>query len=626
MHILLFHNIIEHQLIDRNNKGKQSEKKKTNKQRMSTLKKSDFEQQFAGFSKVSKAIDAKDQTQFEKLSFALRRTKSNSLYNTGFKKDQRPRGQRRFSYNDRFSYQNKSDSIYVVSIPIIPRDFLSVKDDNNLFLQKPDKYIDYLSFNWEIWDLLMTWKFLLKWKQFLNSEFVWFTNNMKNLHIIIRLENIIWRLYFKFHSGIENRTLVNSQNLINFEYNWIKDNELCWLYGPLILYKNNFESPTYNAIDQNTNKSVHSLNRKIKPILKKEKIDRIMLKNSLWKLNQLKLVLSTETVTTATVSECCSSESSESISYSQSKYMINSLSLLEEIPKITSILKNSSCCNTNKSADNSKRRHIKFNNIVKQCAPISNSVSPGASLLTIRYLSNTCLNIYPENDDDSSQRDEKNNAVSHNFKTVNNYSYKYGYDYNSVYTKNIEDYLHYTPVMEKNSLVLEQGTRNKTVDRSCEKDSESELFLHVQPHRSLLRKNSPLYMSKRRNFITGDIIKGSGDIPTCFDKQQQDNDNNESSRWTTSEEPNFNSFNDTQEENNSRSSSVVISSPATMFHSTSSISIDSGKFNNIKTMSTFQLTSLDRNESNLNFRSESDHDRYSNKQKDVFFTSSQFIE
>lgn len=584
---------------------------------MCTLQKNDFEQQFAGFPKVSKAIDAKDEIQFEKLSFALRRTKSNSLYNIGFKKDQRPEGQRRFSYNDRFSYQNKNDSIYVVSIPIIPRDFLSVKDDNNLFLQKPDKYIDYLSFNWEIWDLLMTWKFLLKWKQFLNSEFVWFTKNLKNLQIIIRLENIIWRLYFKFHSRVKNDSLENAPNLTDFEYNWIKDNELCWLYGPLILYKNSFESSTCNLIDK-TRMGVHLLKQNLKPILKKEKIDRIMLKNSLWKLKQLKLVLSTKTLTTAPISECCSSESSESISYSQSRSVIDSLSFLEQIPKTTSILKNSSC-NTNKSADNYKRRHIKFNDIVQQCVPISDSVSPSASFLTIRYLSNTCLNIYPENDEESSQRDNKNNAISHNFKTVNNYSYKYGYDYNSVYTKNIEDYLQYTPSMKK------KDTKYKTTDRKSEKESQSELFLHVQPHRSLLQKNSPLHMSKRRNFITGDIIKGSNNKPTCFDEQQKDNNTNESTSWTW-EGPESNSFSSMPEENNSRSPSVVISPLSTMCHSTSSISIDSGKFNSIKTMSTFQLSSLDKNESGLNFRSKNNHERYGNKKKNVFFTSSQFIE
>lgn len=590
---------------------------------MSTLRKSDFEQQFAEFPKVSKAIDAEDEIQFEKLSFALRRTKSNSLYNIGFKKDQTPQGQRRFSYNDRFFYQNKNDSIYVVSIPIIPRDFLSVKDDNNLFLQKPDKYIDYLSFNWEIWDLLMTWKFLLKWKQFLNSEFVWFTENLKNLQTIVRLENIIWRLYFKFHSRIKNDSLENVPNLTDLEYNWIKDNELCWLYGPLILYKNSFESSTHNPIDK-SRINVHLLSQNLKPILKKEKIDRIMLKNSLWKLKQLKLVLSTGTVTTASMSECCSSDSSESISYSRSKSVINSLSFLQQMPKITSILKNSSC-NINKSSDNCKKRHIKFNDIVQQCIPISNSVSPGTSFLTIRYLSNTCLNVYTENDEKSPQRDKKNNAVSHNFKTVNNYSYKYGYDYNSVYTKNIEDYLQYTPSTERSRFILENDTKNKREVRKYERESESELFLNVQPHRSLSRKKSPLHVSKRRNFITGDIIRGSNDKAIHFNEQQKDNSSDESINLA-SERPNFDSFNSMQEDNHSTSPSVVISPHSTMSHSTSSISIDSGKFNSIKTMSTFQLSSLHKNENGINSRSRSNHERNRDKEKDVFFSSSQFIE
>lgn len=563
---------------------------------MSILKDSDFEQQFVGFSKVSKAIDAKDDTQFEKLSFALRRTKSNSLYSIGIKKDKRPRGQGRFSYNnDKFLYQNKNDSIYVISIPIIPRDFLSVKDDNNLFLQKPDKYIDYLSFNWEIWDLLMTWKFLLKWKQFLNSEFVWFTKNLKNLQIIIRLENIIWRLYFKFHSKFKNAQFAD---LSNFEYSWCKENELCWLYGPLIIYTNNFESIASNQME-NQGMDIHLSNQNLKPILKKEKIDKIMLKNSLWKLKQLKLVLSTESVTPLTpVPKCCSSDSSESISCSQS-ISINSLSLLEEIPKITSILKNSSS-NINKLTGNNKIRHIKFNDVVEQCVPVSNSVSPGASLLTIRYLSSTHLNIYPEIDEGSSQRYKESNAVSHNFKTVNNYSYKYGYDYNSVYTKNIENYSQYTPSIDTKGGKEKFGTHDK--------ESESELLLNVQPHRPLLRKNSPLHMPKRRNFITGDIIKPSKYTLSPSEQQHDNNssdnsDNSENSSicWT-SKRSNLNSFNSIQEENNSRSPSVVISPTPTMSHSTSSLSVNSGKFVNIKTMPTFQLSSSAKKKSDLYLR------------------------
>ncbi len=89
---------------------------------------SDLEKQYEGFSKVSRAFEAQDDSQFEKLSFALKRTKSNNVYNVG----RPPRGQalqaqRRFSYNDKFSYQTKNDSIILCLYPLYQEIFYQLK-------------------------------------------------------------------------------------------------------------------------------------------------------------------------------------------------------------------------------------------------------------------------------------------------------------------------------------------------------------------------------------------------------------------------------------------------------------------------------------------------------------------
>lgn len=568
---------------------------------------SDLEKQYEGFSKVSRAFEAQDDSQFEKLSFALKRTKSNNVYNVG----RPPRGQalqaqRRFSYNDKFSYQTKNDSIYIVSIPIIPRDFLSIKDDNNLLLDKPDKFIDYLSFNWEIWDLLMTWKFILKWKQFLNSEFVWVTKSVKNLESIIRLENIIWRLYFKLQSKEE----VDFDKMTYRDQNWFANNELCWLYGPLILYGNDSTTrpvtPDFQPTEQlrrDNRKEKYFSCQKIKPILKKERIDKTLLKNSLWKLKQLRLLMSSDLLTTAPISECCSSTSSESLISSVSRsYRLPSL---PDIPKITSILKKSHS-SINRPID--KKRHITFNDTVKQCMPISASISPRESFLTIKYLSNTKLNILSDSDSEEPENLKESNTVSHNVKTLRNYTYKYGYDYNSVYTKNIEDYMTYTPFTEDNKEISE---KNKSEDQEL---FQSELLLHAQAHMHSPPKPSPLRITKTRNFITGDIIESSDNSTSANEME------NSNSIFMGLHDGSFHNLKD---ENRLQSPSIVVSPPSTTSFSSSSNSLNSGKVYNMRAMSTFQLSSDDDDDSDLESGNIKPH---KSSNRDLFFTSSQFIE
>lgn len=576
---------------------------------------SEFEKQFEGFPKFSKAFEAQDDSQFEQFSFSLRRTKSNNVYSVG----RPPRGQtrqsqRRFSYNDKFSYQAKNDSIHVVSIPILPSDFLSIKDDNNLLLDKPDKFIDYLSFNWEIWDLLMTWKFILKWKQFLNSEFVLFTKGIKNLESIIRLENVIWRLYFKLQSKEE----VNIDKMTHRDQNWFRNNELCWLYGPLIMYDNDptirpitadfhqtEQTRKYNSKEQN-----YCPSQMIKPILKKEKTDRVLLKNSLWKLKQLRQLMDSEIITTAPESECCSSTSSDSIISSASQSY--NPPLLPDIPKITSILKNS---HSTASKPVDVPRHITFNDTVTQCIPISTSVSSRESLLTIRYLSNTKLNILPDSDSEEPEILKESATVSHNVKTLRNYTYKYGYDYNSVYTKSIDDYMTYTPFTAESKDPLEKDTINTGKDEG--KLFQSELLLSTPTYKHCPPRPSKLRITKTRNFITGDITESS-DNSASTNEFETDN-----SIFTGLPDS---SLHHLKGESTLQSPNILVSPPSTTSLSSSSNSLNSSKGYTMRAMPTFQLSSSDDDD-------DSDKESGSNKNKphkianrDIFFTSSQYIE
>jgi len=133
-----------------------------------------------------------------------------------------------------------------------------IKDDTKVRLQLL-KYVDYLSHNWRVGDVWLSWKHIVsKRNAYGNSA---------------RLENASWRTWTKSKNKLKT---VPPESL-----NWPKDCDVTWLYGPLQTGSNKsirtpFATPASNGLMAEYNSSPNQ-----KPILKKRSMSETMLQRSL---------------------------------------------------------------------------------------------------------------------------------------------------------------------------------------------------------------------------------------------------------------------------------------------------------------------------------------------------------
>lgn len=325
---------------------------------------------------VSMAIYAKDNDQFLKESYNLRRTSS-------LKHSRKPQ----WHQCDTGSSEASSNQQYM------SKDILTVKDDGSVPLQRTE-YVDYLTYQWNDFEIINSWKFI-KLKKC--------NNNNNNLLYNRRLENMSWRIYYRLKS-----------QRCNFV---TKFDDFIWLYGPLIHRDKSISHTTILCNNNNTAKPL-----KLKPILKKRNLRETLVKDSLWKLKETKY------------KKQRSNEGSNS--------NINTLAVLSQFS-----------LNSNEH-NQSNSRHIRFNSKVQQCiATLQDSHN------NIKILPSVQLNYDDSNDSCSSDTDNNNNnniddndndndndpviiknyAISHNVTTQRRYPYIY--DYNSVYTGDVTQFI-----------------------------------------------------------------------------------------------------------------------------------------------------------------------------------------
>lgn len=404
----------------------------------------------------SMAIEAETDEQFKKLSFQLRRT--SSLHT--------------FHHNISNSKEFMQDA-HQCSRILLPNDILFIRDDFDFNAGRPDKYVDYLSHNWNKFELLDSWKFIRLLKRFYLSYYRTHRNNVlasiiNNNKIKLynkRLENISWRIWYKLQLA-----LTGSRN-------WLSDsNDTTWLYGPLVT--TNIMNSRSNSNNYTTTLLKSTKNQVVKPILKKRNVGETIEKNSLWKLRQIKRQINKNDTTyrhtrhryTRQSLSNNFSSSPYSVSRSRSETSSNSSaspsssssSMLVALDAITTNV-NNNCKNNNlsnvlpPSLGNTliaTDKHIRFSNKVEQCIAIQNSKSnltPRVNI--IEQLPSTNLNYHSDSEYDSCLSDcdtehedkdtnygyRKRKAVSHNVCTSRRYPYIY--DYNSVYKQDVTDFL-----------------------------------------------------------------------------------------------------------------------------------------------------------------------------------------
>lgn len=89
------------------------------------------------------------------------------------------------------------------------------QDDNDL-VREPERHVDYLSHEWNEWDISQSWKYIILKKK----------KRAEDLVNAARLENASWRTWAK----ARNHLKTVSPEIVN----WSKDSDVTWLYGPIV--------------------------------------------------------------------------------------------------------------------------------------------------------------------------------------------------------------------------------------------------------------------------------------------------------------------------------------------------------------------------------------------------------
>lgn len=211
------------------------------------------------------------------------------------------------------NFNNQNDSSY-----IIPR-------DDAYLSQEPSNHVDYLSHNWDESEISKSWKYIILQKKRKNNE-----NNNDSLGLLHHEDSHSRSGSIASRSGTPQETRVNSQgnelvnemsagntkltqqkdmevdmNSINAArlenaswrtwakarnnlktvspeiLNWSKDNDITWLYGPIV--PTDTCSPPHAEPENKKNED-----NNLKPILKKRTVTEVIERNAKWNLDQIR--------------------------------------------------------------------------------------------------------------------------------------------------------------------------------------------------------------------------------------------------------------------------------------------------------------------------------------------------
>ncbi|CAG8977597.1 hypothetical protein HYALB_00008373 [Hymenoscyphus albidus] len=141
--------------------------------------------------------------------------------------------------------------------------------DDTAILATPSKHVDFLSHDWNQYDLLATWKYL-------NTK-----SSRKAYNNSTRLINASWRLWTKERYQLETVEPIS--------INWQKDRDTTWLYGPLHPGVDAFvlpetpdpTEPCPTPASRSSSISSTASSSSIRPILKKPTLSEVLLRRSI---------------------------------------------------------------------------------------------------------------------------------------------------------------------------------------------------------------------------------------------------------------------------------------------------------------------------------------------------------
>lgn len=173
-----------------------------------------------------------------------------------------------------------------VSPPPADTETLLLPQDDNDVMREPERHVDYLSHNWNEWDISKSWKYIILKKK----------KRAEDLVNAARLENASWRTWAKARN--------NLKTVLPEIVNWSKDSDVTWLYGPIVRDRDEDDASDvergYGSDDENS-KRIAAPTKIVmkktpnsptpKPILKKRTVSEILAENSQWKLNEVKKLI-----------------------------------------------------------------------------------------------------------------------------------------------------------------------------------------------------------------------------------------------------------------------------------------------------------------------------------------------
>ncbi|CAI4319044.1 CPG_1a_G0009000.mRNA.1.CDS.1 [Saccharomyces cerevisiae] len=249
---------------------------------------------------VSMAVQAKNDDDFHKSTFNLKRTRSMGLLDEYIDPTKKLLGRSDDLYDNDNEYydnssnnssSNSSDDDYdddyqehstSVSPPPADNDSYLIPQDDNDVVVEPERHVDYLSHEWKESEISNSWKYIILKKKKRDVDLV----------NAARLENASWRTWAKARNNLKTV----SPEVVN----WSKDSDVTWLYGPIVRdSEGNAQSEEehdlergYGSDDENSKrismptKNSKSIAAAPKPILKKRTVTEIIEDNALWKLNE----------------------------------------------------------------------------------------------------------------------------------------------------------------------------------------------------------------------------------------------------------------------------------------------------------------------------------------------------
>ncbi|KAG7194589.1 uncharacterized protein KQ657_004265 [Scheffersomyces spartinae] len=253
---------------------------------------------FAGGATTSQHVEAEDDSHFENTTFKLKRTRSMGLLDEFIDPEKQAekieeKNSKEHQHQHQHQHQQQLQEVEPETAPVVlpevgarsgspavTEDGLQLTttltspeilpyDDTDIHTE-PSRHVDYFSHKWDVSDIYKSWRYVIQ--------------KRKDVANAARLENASWRTWAQRRSNL--KTI--SPEVVN----WSKDNDITWLYGPILKNEDHWdnEEDDDESDDAHCHKRETTATSKVagdisipqapKPILKRRTVQAQMISHS----------------------------------------------------------------------------------------------------------------------------------------------------------------------------------------------------------------------------------------------------------------------------------------------------------------------------------------------------------